>query len=271
MTKELTYVTLQNTSAVDQYCFVPGDEIRYTIPANSVIQVEDRVANEFIKQRGQFVVVYQPISIPERPAEGSVWVANMTGNPLAPHTVKNGKGDSIDNPLRKPEVLEYMLRPDEIETIGQDGRSVIHSPPVPVRISPFTRVRVPTSIAVWLQTRDSAQSKECVGRISICPAPSAFEPDQTWDYDDLRAYSVLVTDKIDVYNVFPSSASLSSEDEKYRARQRLLEALHFVVCDKRSSLPTREYFNENKQSILSKINGFQAKVEKKSKQTEAVK
>jgi len=261
--KDEGWIQLENHSEMPQHVY-DGEGVRFTIPEFEVRIFPRDVAAQFLTERQRFVQKFIPVAIPQKEGMPNAWVANMTGNPFLPSEVEVNRvlhGEltkiQVANPVKTPQTLNFEFGRDQTTIKMEDdpnGDDVINHPPYKFRLPPYQRHKVPADIAMWMQERDGNQDDVHQGKVRLVRAPAVdgFEPNETWDYDDVRIYAALIDDKsIDVDVEYPPEKSLA-EDAVPKAKDGLLRALFFRIVDERFALPTRTAFTRAKDGLLKR-------------------
>ena len=238
-------VTLYNTSEVDQHAYMP-DGKRYTLTAQEIREVQNDVAQVFLTQRGKFVQPYQAAYIPPRSGETTVWIANKTGNPFQPERLKRSRLNrltqmeeeyEIPNPLRVARPIEFEMNREQKLSKNRDGVTESFSvPPERVKIPPTVRLPVPMTVAEWLQRRDSQMTEEHQGSIQVCRGPGDFEPNMSWNLDEMLLYAELLDGSA------PWKRFVPAKGEEHDKKLALFKALFFRLTDERYEYVDRAYF-----------------------------
>jgi hypothetical protein len=248
---------LRNETAVEQSIFVGGR--RHIIGPKAEITVEETLAKEFLMQCGDLVRevledesiggVYEDAAVAQ-----TVWLANFTGNPDAPKTIKRrkklGKGDwaYVDEPNPVAEPMDVVRSHDGgmEEYATQDGPMGRNLGPIEIRVPRYQRRQLPKPIANWCLNREANNRLvHSVGaRLRLSRAPSAFEPNMTWELDDIRCYLEMM-DRSAVLG--PSEKDLAVAEDKdlalRDARELCMRRLHFRLADLQYRLITRKEFD----------------------------
>jgi hypothetical protein len=267
--QEVEYITLQNRSETEpQHVFVVekgGKGRRYSIPPAHVMPFPRDIAEQFLRDCGRWVCIYKQVYIPaSEPGMPKAWVANMTGNPSQPvqiSVIRVEHGEKVTvmvpNPLRIPTPLRFKISRSQETIKTEDGETTYNWPPDMLCLPPFARLEIPANVALQIQNRDSMQDEGHRGRVARCRAPSAFEPNETWDYDDLRAYAVITAPQVFVEGrmnkAFPPATKCKDRDELEARKWDLLHDLFFIQVDDNYNLPTREQFEALKTAALQSI------------------
>lgn len=241
-------IQIENFSNVEQHVWDEGG-IRYSIPASSVVMRSTDIATLFLTQRSKYVRRYTPSNIPDREGEKKIWIANVTGNPAAKKQItimetdkKTGLSTPFhrDNPLAMAVTVSQRMQQGQVPMMDQQGGdNVLNLPAILIKIPPATRIQAPVSIATWLLTMDETQDDEHArGRLVKCRAPTEYEPNESWDYDDIRLYAREMQAPIDLKKAFPPASSFKANGTD-KAKEELLHALFFYLIDERYTLPPR--------------------------------
>lgn len=159
-----------------------------------------RIGELFLSKCSHAVRRYSPVKLPGGdPDDPTVYIANMTGNPFLPATIKVQrvhKGEHIsvevENPLRKATVVRHeMSRGQKIGQNPKDPGEMTFSnqPKIPVVIPAGVRLPASRGVAEWILLRDARQEERHMGKIIEARAPGAFEPNETWPLQDLLLYA----------------------------------------------------------------------------------
>ncbi len=250
-------VALENISEVEQYAW-GSDNVRHSIAPRSIVNRRGEIATLFLSQVGRYVRKYTAFMMPEIPGEPKLWVANATGNPALPKEVsfevtnkKTGQTEwhKKPHPLASPITISYRMQQGQAPAIDGEGReSSVNLPSVPIKFPPSSRYPVSRSYANWLVNEmDALQESDCVGRLKFCRGPSEFEPNDSWDYDDIRLYvSMMGGVPLDVKKAFPPSSQLKAGSDA--KKEELLHALFFYLIDDRYGLVPYQAFQAAKAS-----------------------
>jgi hypothetical protein len=236
--EQVKYLTLQNMSSEQQNVFSPTDHKRYSLEGHCTGVFTEEISRLFLDQRSRYVRIFTPVKMPE-PKDGDikVWIANVTGNPFLPESLTNAKGETVPNENRKPITLHHIRRTDQIKI---NDKEALNMPPIQVVIPPYTRLQVSKSDAEWLQNRDGNQPNTGVGKLIICRAPHQDEPNETWTYDEVRAFAMLIDDKyIDYVSEFPDKKAFSGKEQEEKTKMQLLQLLFFRIVDDRYNIPPK--------------------------------
>jgi hypothetical protein len=149
------------------------------------------------------------------------------------------------NPLSIPTWVRHkMQRGQERGLDGEGKETAINLPPMSIKIPPAHRFHVSESIANWLIMMDDMQEDDCRGRLAWCREPAEFEPNESWDYEDVRLFSQLMDLPLDLKKAFPPAASLKGGSDE--TKERLINTLFYFLVDERYSLPTKLAFENAK-------------------------
>lgn len=252
-------ITLHNTSDVPQHVFY--NERRETIYPKTTRALPEGLAREFLAQRGNYVVIYRPIVVPNLEGAKKVYVANATGNPFLPEKVKvsrKHRGDWIEeekpNPLRIPFLIsERVGRGQTYQPVRLgDGDESLNHPAVMIQIPPFERVHLAAPFAYVLQERDNRRDHIWRGQVWVdCRGPSDpqfFEPNDSWSYEEVRLYARLMdkdTFEPLLINKFPEESSIKDKNKNniFEKKKQLMDLLFFRCIDPKYPYPSREEFD----------------------------
>lgn len=264
----MKYITLQNRSDSDpQHVFVVGEDgkgRRYTLPPSHVVPFPEDVAKVFLRDCSKFVKIFQQVFVPDsQPGMPKAWIANATGNPALPLTIEvtrvvHGENTrmTLPNPLRQAMPLSFKIHRSQEVTKDQDGEHTWNWPPDVLCLPPYERVAVPANVAMQLQNRDGMQDAAYRGRLITCRPPSAFEPNESWEYEDLRAWAVIVAPQNfgegRMQKNFPATSKLE-EDRIEEKKWELLHELFFIKINDKYNLPSREQFEAMKASLPTEV------------------
>jgi hypothetical protein len=261
--------TLRNVSDTPQHVFI--NDRRETIHGLQTRVLPLDVARLFLEQRGKYVVKHESPAIPVMAGFGSVWVANLSGNPFLPEKVTVKVKDRrtnmyvdelVDNPLRKPFYIRERISQGQVvqeSTKGEGGQESINLPKMVIEIPPYERVLVPGPIAYTLLTRDSIREDLIRGQVGQCRAPGEFEPNETWALDDVRLYAGLLDfhafrpyldSKLETC-IKPESAFGGNKSRVAEERKKLLDLIFFKVINEEITLPDPREFAQKKAKYLA--------------------
>lgn len=256
-------LTLINGSDVPQSVYDPNGR-RHTLEPHQVLPLPGKVAKQFLDERGKFVTIWKPVSVPfARPGESVVYIANVTGSPFLSEKVahkyldkatKLEKVEMIPNPLRVPFPITRMYpQPQRIGDSPGGTKTTFSTPPLPVRIPPWHRLPVPQSCADWLLRRDAQQDEKVVGGLVLAREPSSFEPNETWELPEILVYSRMVDDSAQGWVPEREVWKAIMENDDTRTAElkiQLLNTLFYRLVDERWTLPTKQAFDGQLQRVL---------------------
>lgn len=239
-------ITIQNLTDRRQSIFdtegilgTPGK--RFDIEAYQTMDVEADLAGLFLTHRPNAVQEYVPAQIPDKPNDPKVWIANGTGNPFLPDTVKVSrivKGERVDieipNPVKRPQIVMRTMH-GGFEKVGNSGNEETR-PKQSLRFEfpPYRRFYVSRTYAEWNIERDTVAEAHHQGKIRVCAAPRPFEPNNSWPLEHLQVYARLlgigdVGKRPDI--IGKDESEYANEDEVNEARDVLARALFFTLLD----------------------------------------
>lgn len=259
------YTILQNADGRDKHVWEVDSGIQHTIYAHEVRAFPDGLAKMFLDQHPRFVHIQRKTEIHLKPDERAVWIANVTGNPHAKDEVDVSKivdgkerWNRIPNPHRKPQALKFRMHQDQIWYGPPDDRKCLNPAPFDVHIPPYERVQLSANMADTILNRSMFVSAvEEKGKVRPCRAPGQFEPNVTWQLDDIRMYANIVDGKLfsleALETTYKAEASYAGDKNAIaEAKLALLHALFFCLIDDAFSLPTREGFERKRNEVFAK-------------------
>lgn len=225
------------------------------------------VAKLFLTNHPTRIRVHTPVTNPFNSSGDHVWIANGTGNPFAPLTVKlrgytpEGKPTVFEepNPISTPTVIRRKIKRDDTVEITKSGEEeLVCNLPFRWEIFPFTRTRIPTKIVEWFERRDSNALKHQQGKLIRCRAPSDFEPQRDWSIEDLACWLEIVAPKHLDLKLFDGDllqVGLAKKDlGKIRdVKNQLWPKIFHILIDDSFGIPTEEFFNAKKKEILKRM------------------
>lgn len=243
-------VEVQNNSNLRQSVFdTEGDigepGLRYDVEPYQVKTVHVKLANMLLSQRAKYITKYTPTPIPKKAGDEDVWLANATGSPFYPDTVKverivKGERVMVDvkNPLKEPSPIRRTMHGgfDIIETEDGNDKMTWPKPHLVFDFPPFQRHPVSASYAEWNLQRDFNQVEHHQGKMRLCAEPRDYEPNDSWSLTMLQAY----VECLGTQEFLPQERqhllgrdeeSYDSPDELESARSTLQKCLYFVLLD----------------------------------------
>ncbi len=249
-------IELENITDVPQRVYdtegVAGPAGRmHEIPARQYRGVSEELAAIFLRERAGYVVEYMPTPMPHIPGEEQVWIANATGNPWLPTTVKAmriHKGEEIEievpNPKATPKLVHRPMKQGQKVVATDDGadkQTVTAGPPLVFEVPPYRRRPFSVTYAEWFLRRDSMYDETRQGEVVQCRPPSEYEPNETWSLTELQCWAMMVAPQLFHATSLEPGAKhelfgephfeYESEYDEDQARERLWQALWFVVID----------------------------------------
>lgn len=265
-------VKLKNTTTVTQAIMhehEDGTIRQHSLKAGEVKRLPSDVVKSFLKEvPDNVLIVAEEVNTAvedEIPQEyGTIWLANVTGNPDAPDTVKAKRWnrekrryviEEVPNPLKPETVQSRMWSPAQKEVMTPSGPTLASYPAKRVSLVPFSRREVPKDLAKWILRRDRNAQPESVGRIIKSRKPSGFEPDETWSLEDARLYlkycdpaAELGKTEKEVLAEFDDKNSYEAQQALEEARSLVLRRCFFRVVNPDVVLPTKKSFETFKKS-----------------------
>lgn len=270
MAKKNQLKTVKNKTSIAQTIVVNGRPI--TLREKEERSFVSEVADKFLAECKPYVVeVSDHLGAvqEDKLVRDTVWVANVTGDPDAPPTIKRRKfenkrwGDEeVPNPKAEPLDLVRFIDGGMVEYTTKDG--VLEAKNMgkqEIRINAFKRIELPALIANWFLQRDGNQDVPMRGCAIRSRAPSNFEPDMGWDLDQMRRYLKLVDIKADLGpsdqevndRVLKKHGELlkTNKEEFYElcdiavfdAKVTCMKRLFMRLVDPRYRLPTKKEFD----------------------------
>lgn len=261
-------ITLYNHTEIDQHAYTE-DGKRYTLAPYQIQPLPSDIAELFLRQRAKFVQRYAAMSLPTVPGEDEVWMANNTGNPFLPAKIKvkyfdkqtnEEKTTEIDNPLRKAKPLEHVLSSQQMVVDSEQGsfKESRSYPGKPVRVPPYTRFKCSRSISEWLSRRDYQQEDLLKNSLVFCREPSAWEPNETWQLDEIQVFAELLDEQTQ-WGKF-----VKNKGDEREQKLSLLNALFFRLIDDRFLAPPKTYYEKVLRDRRQTLESGNAKPEAKT-------
>lgn len=243
---------------------------------------DEEIADDFLSKWSPIVALADDIGgvFEDGVDTSSIWVANVTGHPDAPETlpgktVKDKQWVVCEqpNPRKDARTLIMKAKGPMVEFIGKDGHlAAKNTLGKKYEIPAFRRRQFPSAIARWWLNREGASCAQgphgetfpCVIRSR---APSNFEPDSSWELNDIRLYTRLCDADAELG---PSQEDLEKYGEDVVAAKKLaLKRLYFHLVDPQCVLPTQREFMAVKQDEFLEAEKVE-KMEKKAFTAEEV-
>lgn len=252
--------TLKNVTSFDHSIVFKGTKI--TLESGDEETLPADVADLFLKEHDGLV---QEVKVDEVEAqfgiEEPMWIANVTGAPwLKEQTVRDQYYDqrerrSITKEMEmenaKPITVSRQYDPGMQEYRGQDGGLLaLNLFKKTLTIPPFKRLQVPEVMGRWLLKRDRQQARTMQGCLIKSRKPTAFEPDTSWDLDEIRMYLKYLNPKEDLGRSQAQIEALSKGDQERtntevrNAKKELMKKLYYYLVSPSCSLPSRREFEE---------------------------
>ena len=256
---------LKNQTSVAQAFVYEGHQIILG-PGEEKVFLND-LAKAFLEASAPFVKEVEIDKVgsvySEKDDQKTVWVANMTGDPDASAETStkafiNKKWtDSIrPNPKLKDITIKREMGGGQLGFDLPDNEyGSINLPPVEITLPPYQRRELPTAIAMWFLNRDATQEPGMVGSAILSRPRSNFEPDSSWDLDDMRAYLRLcdpiavLGDSEDTVVVKAKQANDNAEIAVHLAKLACLKRLHFRMANPVYRLPTKREFEDFRKNF----------------------
>lgn len=258
---------VRNLTAVDQSVVYKGTQIT----------LRPKEEKPFVKEVADFFLAEAPLYVQEIEAENfgqpyeapndiaDIWVANMSGDPDAPETVKVKKWHErqwslvdVPNPKKDPITVGRDLDLGMTAyTDASDHPAALNLGKKRIAVPPYNRRKLPLAIGEWFLERDGSQFPTMRGVCIKSRAPSTFEPNMQWNLDDMRLYLKL-TDASAVEG--PSEAACVRSATKgnvepelvlFEAKALCMKRLHKRLVDPQYRLPNKKEFDSFKGSQVA--------------------
>ena len=262
----MALVTLRNNTSINQNIVFQGKQI--VLGPNEEADFIKPVADKFVEMRNPLVsVVEEDIGgVYDEVRDDIVWIANMTGDPDAPETVKakmfvnrHWQMVDIENPKKKSRPLEMKCDQGMRSYTAKDGAlEALNLPKKTIKIPPYKRRPLHKNEARWWLNRDAISEPQYRGSSIKSRPPTDFEPDprnvDDWSLDDLRAYLKLMDpgaemgrSEADVVSQ-AKKAGHRKEDEIYahieEEKYLTMKRIYFRLVDPQFPVPTKKEFME---------------------------
>lgn len=262
-------VRLKNLTPVEQSIFV-GNR-RVVLESFAEKDFEETVGNAFLQACDGLVEEVAEVAEPGAaymadPDTGLIWLANLTGDPDAPKTIKRkkrlprGEWEWVDDPNPLAEAIDVVRELDggmrEYDTA--DGLMADNIGKSEIRIPKYGRKPFPKDIANWMLQRDANAgwiSPNHRGRIGISRPKSTFEPDMGWALDDMRCYltmldrNAVVGPKESVVKEQAAATGQDVNDSVREAKILCMKRLHHRVAKRDYRLISKAEFDTFKATF----------------------
>lgn len=273
---------LKNESEVRAQCVHNGTV--FTIEPGETRQFIEEVADVMLEENPDAVFWDRHFAqkLETQEALGATaWVANMTGCPYYPASISVTRYDPVarkqyieelPNPVREEQrTLRREMKGGTQIVQGKSGEEQVNLPNVVIELK--GRKQLPPAHAEWFIKRASnaavvSGSPQSPDAIRSRP-PSDFEPDESWDYDDIILYCELVSSQLrrslktaSQLKATPEFRRNKDETEsaynkrfkrlmKQATQTVLYEHLYYYLVNPRIALPTRSQFEARKKGTTS--------------------
>lgn len=266
--------TLRNVTAFDQSVVFKGQQLTMEAGAEETFPAD--VAELFLQGCEGLVQEVVLDDVEEQfDVAKPMWIANVTGAPWLKEmrvsdqyydrSTKRNVVTEHEMENIKPITIKRSYNPGMQEYRGQDGGLLaLNLFPKTFVIPPYRRLQVPEDIGRWMLKRDGSQARTMRGSLIKSRKPSAFEPDESWELDDIRSYLKFVSngkEKIGQSEgqiVAMCQGNKSNPEKRVReAKRELLKTLFYYLVSPKCRLPTRREFEEyRKGSTLTEDEQF---------------
>jgi len=255
-------VTIRNVSNVPQWAVVKGARVEIAPLAQK--NVEDYVAEALIRDAAPLSIQVVSGSQYEEAVQSYdttkyVWLANATGNPNEPSTVRvqkrnpdTGRTESVelDNPIKEPRMVVLSRPPYEEEYTTSSGtvrsRMITQSP---VTMPPYGLLKIKANEAdLLLSELTNEFGKSLVKKARAIPE---YVPQMDAEYSSMRSFAeLLLGAEHAVLKNAPKESKLvagrgdakQKKQKVFEAKQELFESLWFLLIDPGVRLPTAAEF-----------------------------
>lgn len=195
----------------------------------------------------------------------TIWVANMTGDPDAPKTIKkkefvkrHWEVVEYDNPTLHPRPLKEEALGEWVEFKDRGGfLSSDRKNGKVYELPPYRRLEMLAPQGDWFLSRcmNASEVDKNNHRIPVAilsREPSDFEPDMEWNLDEMLAYlqyidasAVRADSEADVVKKMRRRKNIKQteiEDKIEEEKRLCMKRLYFRLVDPKIPLPTRQEF-----------------------------
>lgn len=263
-------IILKNSSNITQ-CAYSDDGLRVELGPYAVRSFKQEEAALLMADCGHAVREHVPMQMPELPGE-EVWVANVSGSPFLPKTVRIKNYDrqtrewkDTQTPNLAREAQPFVGSFNLNQTPG--GRNLGRRP---VEVPAHYRMAVPKALADWMIARCFHTIPENRGIMTLCRAPTDFEPTMGWDLDDVIIYGMMMEPLFHTMYSVRSKSDLKQDPVAIEAEtRRLLDLVFYYVVDPKYNLPTKTKFEAFKKRKIGEAQYAAAKVAQDAKKAVA--
>lgn len=251
-------VPIRNRSKVDQFILMDGE--RLEIKAYHTKVVPPHVADAFTEACSPHVVREDGVSAIDdeaiMPGAEVVWLMNTTGNPDSPETLrfkkmtKEGQVDiEVPNPKHEPIVVRQEKDGGQKPGRVKGEHTLLNMGSIQIVVWPYSRKAFDKDTAEWLLRRDAGQMETMIGCLKPAREPSGYEPNDTWELDDLQLYAVMlgiekVGPKLSTLKKTASKGTRSLEELVDETKTEVLKRLFFRIADKDYPVPSNEEWEQ---------------------------
>lgn len=278
---------VRNVTGVSQSIVVKGQIV--SLGKQEEKQMDSDLADAFIERcAGVVVEVIDDFgAVADAPKKDkTVWVANVTGDPDAPDTVttriwknKHWEETDIKNPVKRPWLLKEEANGGMQEYTDKSGTLMaLNLPTFWISLPAYRRIELEEGLANWFLGRQAnglPRTDPHIRKAIVSRAPGNFEPDISWDLDELNMYLLLLD--IDAVRG-PSEKAFKAQayrggrgrkaptDGEYQTmlddqKRLVMKRIYFRLVDPRFRLPDRKEFAEAmKGASLAEVDADLSKV-----------
>lgn len=242
-------IEIENVSSVSQSWICDGQQ--YSLAANEAQVFEERIALAALDQlSGSIQEVPDLVNTTDTSGSETkfVWVANMTGDPLQPATIRipthfsrqNGgwQYDNVENPLHVSRTLKREYSRGMQEYTTKNGVYAKNLAPIPITVPPFKRVLLEADIARWFLRRDGQGGIGNRAKAIISRPKSDTEPNVTWSLNKIVSWVNFMEPTRG--KLLKTEEECKDEKELRKAKTEALKHAFFICADPRYALPSAE-------------------------------
>ncbi len=266
------YVNIRNKSNVVQKAVI--DEVEFILqPAgekDSEKLVLKRIGQAFMEQSLGYVEFVDDDLTGTKASfklDTDVWLANMTGDPDASPTVpkremvnRRETTIQVENPYALARPLKWKKPGGQHVFQNEHGEWTGHNlSPTPIELKPYTRMKYPKVVSDFILRRLGNQEAMKRGLALKSRAPTEFEPDISWELDDMRLYLRMMDPAAELgqseYEVkqIHKHNKLAKEQAILAAKELCLRRCFFRLVNVKYNLPTREQFLARKGAFIDEV------------------
>lgn len=268
---------IRNASRVEQYVIVDGR--RHAIAPYQIKVFDEAIGQAFVERCSPHCIAEGGINAidEDQPFGERVWLYNLSGNPdLSPEVAveeyEKGKlaRRMIPNPLLEGHIISHKLGGGETKAVAHGELTSLRQPARVLTLYPWTRKAFEKAHADWFLAREGARHEvsRAVGRSR---PPSGFEPNDSWELNDLILYAKTVDSRCPITPTAQTIESWHKSGKRDDLTDRLgfdcstlplqsaittatglmMRRLFFRVANPLYTLPTKSDFEAVKENFLT--------------------